>query len=176
MISRLVTISDAPIFEKTVQRCNCLFDSHPVACLDVWQDLYSMYYPEGMKARLSPVQPIEPNRILATTQDLNQGPLSPQSRVLTTMLSLYWRNFSWLHSLMPPILWDGVFLTRPSQSFMLFHRNLRQNSNWNPDFAWTCCSCCSWNNVISIQFRSVSSRHINHHHHHRCLNVFFFQR
>ena len=32
-----------------------------------------MYYPEGMKAQASPVQSIEPHRILAPTRDLNQG-------------------------------------------------------------------------------------------------------
>ena len=38
-----------------------------------------MYYPEGMKARVSPVQSIEPHRILAPTRDLNREPLGPQS-------------------------------------------------------------------------------------------------
>ena len=37
----------------------------PSRCLDVWQDWYPMYYPEGMKARVSHVQSIEPHRILA---------------------------------------------------------------------------------------------------------------
>ena len=36
-----------------------------------------MYYPEGMKARVSPVQSIEPHRILAPTRDSNQEPLGP---------------------------------------------------------------------------------------------------
>ena len=35
----------------------------PSRCLDVWQDWYPMYYPEGMKARVSPVQSIKPNRL-----------------------------------------------------------------------------------------------------------------
>ena len=39
-----------------------------------------MYYPEGMKARVSPVQSIEPHRILAPTLDLNREPLGPQSQ------------------------------------------------------------------------------------------------
>ena len=39
-----------------------------------------MYYPEGMKARVSPVQSIEPHRILAPSRDLNREPLGPQSR------------------------------------------------------------------------------------------------
>ena len=34
-----------------------------------------MYYPEGMKARVSPVQSIEPHIILAPTRDSNQEPL-----------------------------------------------------------------------------------------------------
>ena len=41
----------------------------PSRCLDVRQDWYLMYYPEGMKARVSPVQSIEPHRILAPTRD-----------------------------------------------------------------------------------------------------------
>ena len=40
-----------------------------------------MYYPEGMKARVSPVQSIEPHRILAPTRDLNREPLGPHSTV-----------------------------------------------------------------------------------------------
>ena len=48
-----------------------------------------MYYFEGMKARVSPVQSIEPHRILAPTRDLNREPLSPQSRVVTTILPLH---------------------------------------------------------------------------------------
>ena len=48
-----------------------------------------MYYPEGMKARVSPVQSIEPHRILAPTRDLNREPLGPQSRVVTTTLPLH---------------------------------------------------------------------------------------
>ena len=50
---------------------------------------YPMYYPEGMKARVSPVQSIEPHRILAPTRDLNREPLGPQSRVVTTILPLH---------------------------------------------------------------------------------------
>ena len=61
----------------------------PSRCLDVRQDWYPMYYPEGMKARVSPVQSIEPHRILAPTRDLNREPLGPQSRVVTTILPLH---------------------------------------------------------------------------------------
>ena len=52
--------------------------------LAVRQDWYPMYYPGGMKARVSPVQSIEPHRILAPIRVLNQGPLGPQSRVVIT--------------------------------------------------------------------------------------------
>ena len=48
-----------------------------------------MYYPEGIKARVSPVQLIEPHRILATTRDSNQEPPGPQSIVATTILPLH---------------------------------------------------------------------------------------
>ena len=48
-----------------------------------------MYYPEGMKARISPVLSNEPHRILAPTRDLNREPLGPQSRVVTTILPLH---------------------------------------------------------------------------------------
>ena len=48
-----------------------------------------MYYSGGMKVRVSPVQSIEPHRILAPTRDLNREPLGPQSRVVTTILPLH---------------------------------------------------------------------------------------
>ena len=48
-----------------------------------------MYYPGGMKARVSPVQSIEPHRILASTRDSNQEPPGPQSEVVTTILLLH---------------------------------------------------------------------------------------
>ena len=48
-----------------------------------------MYYPEGMKARVSPVQSIEPYRILAPTRDSNQEPPGPESKVVTTILPLH---------------------------------------------------------------------------------------
>ena len=50
----------------------------PSHCLDVRQDWYPMYYPEEMKARVSPMQSIKPHRILAPTRDLNRKPLGPQ--------------------------------------------------------------------------------------------------
>ena len=48
-----------------------------------------MYYPEGMKARVSPVQSIEPHRILAPTRDSNLESSGPESRVVTTILPLH---------------------------------------------------------------------------------------
>ena len=48
-----------------------------------------MNYPEGMKARVSPVQSIEPHRILAPTRDSNQEPPGPESKVVTTILPLH---------------------------------------------------------------------------------------
>ena len=40
---------------NTVQSCNCLFDSHPVAVFMFDRtDWYPMYYPKGMKSRVSP--------------------------------------------------------------------------------------------------------------------------
>ena len=42
-----------------------------------------MYYSEGMKTQVSPVQSIEPHRILEPTQDLNQGPPGSQSRLVS---------------------------------------------------------------------------------------------
>ena len=61
----------------------------PSRCLDVRQDWYPMYYPEGMKAWVSPVQSIEPHRILAPTRDSNQEPPGLESRVVTTILPLH---------------------------------------------------------------------------------------
>ena len=56
----------------------------PSRCLDVRQDWYPMYYPKGMKARVSPVQSIEPHRILAPTRDLNREPLYTTAAHSTT--------------------------------------------------------------------------------------------
>ena len=65
----------------------------PSRCLDIRQDWYPMYYyPEGMKARVSPVQSIEPHRILTPTWDSNQEPSGPQSKVVTTILTLHSEN------------------------------------------------------------------------------------
>ena len=61
----------------------------PSHCLDVRQDWYPMYYPGGMKARVSPVQSIEPHRILEPTRDTNQEPPAPQSKGVTTILPLH---------------------------------------------------------------------------------------
>ena len=67
---------------NTVQSCNCLFDSHPVAVLMFDRTgAYAMYYPEGMKARVIPMQSIEPDITLAPTRDSNQEPPGPHSTV-----------------------------------------------------------------------------------------------
>ena len=58
----------------------------PSRCLDVRQDWCPMYYPEEMKARVSPMQSIEPHRILAPRTNSNQEPPGPQSRVVTTII------------------------------------------------------------------------------------------
>ena len=62
-------------------------------CLDVRQDWYPMYYPEGMKARESSVQSIELHRIFAPTRDSNQEPPGPQSRVVTAILLMLHTEF-----------------------------------------------------------------------------------
>ena len=97
----LFDIAAEPILEYreliVIHNCPCEHSSKlqlsirftPSRCLDVRQDWYPMYYPEGMKARVSPVQSIEPHRILAPTRDLNREPLGPQSRVVTTILPLH---------------------------------------------------------------------------------------
>ena len=93
----LFDIAAQPILEYreliVIHNCPCEHSSKlqlsirfaPSRCLDVQQDWYPMYYPGGMKARVSPVQSIEPHRILAPTRDLNREPLDPQSRVVTTI-------------------------------------------------------------------------------------------
>ena len=89
----------------SIHNCSCEHSSKlqlsirftPSRCLDVRQDRYSMYYQEGMKARVSPVQSIEPHGILAPTRDLNQEPPGPESRVVTTILPLHtMKNHSYL--------------------------------------------------------------------------------
>ena len=58
---------------NTAQGCN-----HQSTCMPQLQHLvqllwYPMYYPEGMKARVSPVQWSKPHSILLPTQDSNPG-------------------------------------------------------------------------------------------------------
>ena len=83
----LIVIHNCPCEHSSKLQLSIRFT--PSRCLDVRQDWYPMYYPEGMKARVSPVQSIEPHRILAPTRDLNREPLGPQSRVVTTILPLH---------------------------------------------------------------------------------------
>ena len=70
--------------ENSFLGCNHQTICQPSYNLDVQLLRYPMYYPEGMKDRVSPVQSIEPHRILTPTRDSNQGPPDPQSRVVTT--------------------------------------------------------------------------------------------
>ena len=89
MIGTLRGLIPTHLLHCVCQSCNHLFNSqqvvlslsHPVT---IW---YPMYYPEGMKAWVSPEQSIQPCRIILPHPfDLNQGPLGPQPRVLTTIL------------------------------------------------------------------------------------------
>ena len=58
---------------------------------------HAMYYPEGVKARVIPMQSIEPHRTLAPTRDSNQEPPGPQSRVVTTIiLYRYFRDLPYV--------------------------------------------------------------------------------
>ena len=114
----LFDIAAQPILEYreliVIYNCPCKHSSKlqlsirftPSRCLDVRQDWYPMYYPEGMKARVSPVQSIEPHRILAPTRDLNREPLGPQSRVVTTILPLH-TQISWL-KIEKRNFWEGI--------------------------------------------------------------------
>ena len=83
----LIVIHNSPCEHSSKLQLSIRFT--PSRCLDVRQDWYPMYYPEGMKARVSPVQSIEPHRILAPTRDSNQEPPGPESRVVTTILPQY---------------------------------------------------------------------------------------
>ena len=97
----LFDIAAQPILEYrwigSYSQCPCEHSSKlqlsirftPSRCLDVRQDWYPMYYPEEMKARVSPVQSIKPHKILAPTRDSNQEPPGPQSGVVTTILPLH---------------------------------------------------------------------------------------
>ena len=79
---------------RTQFKVATVYSIHTQSLSDVRQNWYPMYYPKGMKARVSPVQSIEPHRILAPTRDLNREPLGPQSRLVTIILpqhTLYYR-------------------------------------------------------------------------------------
>ena len=83
----LIVIHNSPCEHSSKLQLSIRFT--PSRCLDVRQDWYPMYYPEGMKARVSPVQSIEPHRILAPTRDSNPESSGPESRVVTTILPLH---------------------------------------------------------------------------------------
>ena len=86
-IIELIVIHNRPCEHSSKLQLSIRFT--PSHCLDVRQDWYPMYHPKGMKARVSPVQSIEPHRILVPTRDSNQEPPDPQSRVVTTILPLH---------------------------------------------------------------------------------------
>ena len=83
----LIVIHNRPCIHSSKLQLSIRFT--PSRCLGVRQDWYPMYYPEGMKARVSPVQSIKPHRILAPTRDSNQEPPGSQSRVVATILPLH---------------------------------------------------------------------------------------
>ena len=64
----LIVIHNCPCEHSSKLQLSIRFT--PSRCLDVRQDWYPMYYPEGMKARVSPVQSIEPHRIFGTHSGL----------------------------------------------------------------------------------------------------------
>ena len=101
----------------------------PSRCLDVRQDWYPMYYPEGMKARVSPVQSIEPHRILAPTRDLNQEPPGSESRVVTTIQPLHtsWDKYNiFLTSWHDVMTWRQHANTKPTTFF--------DGTTWRPPY------------------------------------------
>ena len=108
--------------------------------------------PEGMKARVSPVQSIEPDRILAPTRKLNQGSPGPQSTVVTTILvplhrRVYLRaepgeldQSSRATRLLTPHCW---VLTRDRLEYFcwsvfksVFYLFIQNSSNWQRNTRW----------------------------------------
>ena len=68
-----------------------------------------------MIARVTPVQSIEPRRILAPTQDLNQGPPGPRSRVVTNTTTAYaagWHDVSDLCKICRRLPDGVIFITK----------------------------------------------------------------
>ena len=84
--AELIVIHNHPCKHSSKLQLSIRFT--PSRCLEVQQDWYQMYYPEGMKARVSPLQSIEPHRILAPIRDSNKERLDPQYEVVTTILTL----------------------------------------------------------------------------------------
>ena len=123
-----------------------------------------MYYPEGMKARVSPVQSIEPNRILAPIRDLNQEFLGPQSRVVTTILPLH-TFYNVQHKFLRLLLiLKQVLLKSQTQSLCWNHSmpiiSSDSTSVWNPDISnSTVVSPSNGKSVLSavFSFSSVGS-------------------
>ena len=73
-----------------------------------------MYYPEGMKARVSPVQSIEPHRILAPTRDSNLESSGPESRVVTTILPLHINTLNCILT----NSWMTIFISYSTSTFL----------------------------------------------------------
>ena len=91
-IVELIVFHNRPY--KRSSKLQLSFRFTPSRCLDDRQDWYPMYYPKGMKTRMSPVQSIKPHRILAPIRDSNQEPLDPQSEVVAPIppLHTYWNG------------------------------------------------------------------------------------
>ena len=89
------------VWPNTALGCNHQF-ACPSYSLYVQLLRYPMYYPEGMKARVSPVQWSKPNSILAPTQDSNPGGRIqnhkrwPLHYHCTTLPSSYWTIYSFI--------------------------------------------------------------------------------
>ena len=94
ILELIVVIHNRPCEHSSKLQLSIRFT--PSRSLDVRQDWYPMYYPEGMKARVSLMQSmsIEPHRILAPTRDSNQEPQGPQSRLVTTTVHYRCRYLS----------------------------------------------------------------------------------
>ena len=71
--------------------------------------LVPIVLPRKNEGLVSFVQSIEPRRILASTRDLNQIPLGPQSREVTTVLPLHTR-YTATHSVLCDIPIDVMTL------------------------------------------------------------------
>ena len=96
---------------------------------------YPMYYPGGMKARVSPVQWLKPHSIIAPTQDSNPGGriqnhkqwlLHYTTTTDTSRLSGYWSEFlvTWCFSGLQPVEEQGrdAWIWKPLQRYLNYYR------------------------------------------------------